>query len=80
MGLVLEFLPGRFVAFHLGQAGNAVALQTAVQGRACQVRDGRLERIEAVIQGQQAVLAERQPLVPRTTHWSAAAWGLWASR
>ena len=42
----------------LGQARDAVALQTAVQGRAGQVRDGRSERIEAVIQGQQAVLAE----------------------
>jgi len=35
-----------------------VALQAAVQGRARQVRDRRLKRVEAIIERQQCVLAE----------------------
>ena len=54
----LEGLLGRLVAGDLGQAADAVALQATVQGRPRQVRDRRLQGIEAVIERQQCVLAE----------------------
>jgi hypothetical protein len=38
----LELPPRLFVAFHLRQSADAVALQTAMEGRARQMRDGRL--------------------------------------
>jgi hypothetical protein len=56
--VTLEFLLGGLVAFHLRQAGDAVALQATVQGRAAQVRDRLLERVQAIIQGEQAVPTE----------------------
>ena len=36
-----------------------MALQTAVQGRAPEVRNGLLERVKAVIQGQERLLTEQ---------------------
>ena len=57
-GVGLEALADRLVAIGLGQAGDAVALEAAMQRRARQVRDGRLEGIEAVIQRQKGVMAE----------------------
>jgi len=41
------------------QAADAVALQAAVQRRATQVRDGFLKRVEAIIKGQQGLLAKQ---------------------
>src|SRR5215475_9717430 len=38
---------------------DAVPLQAAVQGRACQVRDRRLKGIQAVVERQQRMLAKR---------------------
>src|SRR5215210_7590131 len=51
----LEPLLRGLVALGLGQARDAVALQAAVQTGAGQVREGGLERIEAVIQRQKRV-------------------------
>ena len=45
-------------ALELGQSGDAVTLQTAVQAGAGQVRDGRLQRVEAVVERQQGVPPE----------------------
>jgi hypothetical protein len=56
--VALELLLGGRVAGHLGQAADPMALQTAMQGRARQVRDGGLEGVEAIVQRQQGVLAE----------------------
>ena len=57
-GIAFEGLPGGLVAGDLGQAADAVPLQTAVKRRPGQVRQRRLERVEAVVQRQQGVLAE----------------------
>ena len=51
-GVTLEALP-RFVAFNLRQAADAMALKTPMQGRPGQMLDARLQRVEAIIQGQQ---------------------------
>ena len=59
-GVVLE--PGFFACFFFRrwrQAADAVALQTAVQGRAAQVGNGLLEGVEAVVKGQQDFLAKQ---------------------
>ena len=42
--IAFELRPPRLVASDIRQARDAMTLQTAVQRRACQVRDGRLER------------------------------------
>jgi hypothetical protein len=55
----LELALGGRLALDLRQPRDAVALQTAVQGRACEVRNGRLERVEAVVQSKQRMPAER---------------------
>lgn len=55
----LELAPGRFVALDVGLSTDAVALKTAMQRQARQVRDRRLERVEAVVQRQQRVAPER---------------------
>jgi len=34
-GITFKLLSFRFVAFHIGQLGNPVPLQTTMQGRAC---------------------------------------------
>lgn len=47
-----ELLPGGPVAFDISKLGNAVPLKAAMQGRACQVRNCRLQRVEAVVEGQ----------------------------
>jgi hypothetical protein len=57
-GIGLEELLRRLVAVNLGQAGDAVPLQAPVQRRAGEVRDGRLQGVEAVIQRQQGVTPE----------------------
>jgi hypothetical protein len=54
----LEGLLRRLVAIDLGQSGNTVTLQAAMQGRTGQVRDAGLQGIEAIIQRQQGMLAE----------------------
>src|SRR5215207_9018973 len=56
--VTFEPLLFRLVAFDLGQSANPMPLKAAVQGRARQVRDGRLKRIKAVIERQQRVPAE----------------------
>jgi hypothetical protein len=43
----------------LGQTGDAVALQAAVQAGAGQMRDCGLQGLQAVIEGQQGVAAKR---------------------
>ena len=53
-----ELLLSRLVAIDLGQAGDAVTPQAAVQRRARQVRDRGLQGIEAIVQRQQCVLAK----------------------
>jgi len=58
----------RLLALHAGQPVDAVALEQPVQAGAGQVRDGRLQRIETVVQRQQCVLAEgddHRLLLPR---------------
>jgi hypothetical protein len=57
-GVSLERLPGRLVALDFRQSADAVALETAVQRRAGQVRDRGLKRVEAVVQGQKRVTPE----------------------
>ena len=42
--------PRLFVGFHLRQPNDAVALQTPMEGRARQMRDGRLQGVEAVVE------------------------------
>lgn len=51
----LELALGRLVAIDVGQPRDAVALQTAMQGRARQMRDRRLQCVEAVVERQQRV-------------------------
>jgi hypothetical protein len=57
--VTLELGTPRLVAVGARQAREAVALQTAVQAGAGQVRDGGLQRVEAVVQRQQRVAPER---------------------
>ena len=54
----LELLANQLVAFDLRQTADPMALQAAIQRGPRQVRNGRLQRVEAVIQRQQRVLAE----------------------
>lgn len=56
----LEFALRFLVASHLGQPADPVPLQAAMQGRAGQMRDRRLQGIETVIQRQQRVLCGRR--------------------
>ncbi len=48
----------RLVASHFGQATDAVALEATVQRSARQMRDRRLQRVEAVVQRQARVATE----------------------
>lgn len=48
----------RLVALDVRQATDAVTLQTAMKRRAGQMRQARLQRLEAVIERQQSVPAE----------------------
>lgn len=52
-GVVLKFLALRLVSLDIRQARNAVSLQAPMQSLSCQVRDGRLQGIETIIQRQQ---------------------------
>jgi hypothetical protein len=45
-------------AFARATCCDAVALQTAMEGRARQMRDGRLQGVEAVVERQQGMLSE----------------------
>ncbi len=58
-GIAFEALPLRLVALDIGQAGNTMPLKAAVQRRAGQVRDRRLQAVEAIVQRQQGVPPER---------------------
>ena len=53
-----EFAFGRGFAFDLRQPGDPVALQTPVKGRARQMRDGRLQSVQAVVKRQQSMPSE----------------------
>jgi hypothetical protein len=57
--VALELLLCRPVALDIGQTTNAMALQAAMQRRSRQVRDRRLQRVEAVVERQQSVAPER---------------------
>src|ERR1039457_2715627 len=57
-GVLPKLLPGWLVAFHIGQPADAVPLKTPVQRRAGQLRNRGLERVEAIVQRQQRLLAE----------------------
>ena len=54
----LEFAFGRGFAFDLRQPGDPVALQTPVKGGARQMRDGGLQRVQAVVERQQSMSSE----------------------
>jgi hypothetical protein len=54
----LEFAFGGGFAFDLRQPGDPVALQTPVKGRARQMRDGRLQGVQAVVERQQGMPSE----------------------
>jgi hypothetical protein len=58
-GIGLELALVRLVALYLRQAGDAVPLQAPVKRRAGQVRDYRLQRIQAIVERQQRMPAER---------------------
>ncbi len=53
-----ELLLLRFVARHIRQTADAMALQTPMQRGPRQVRNGRLQRVKAIVQWQQRVAAE----------------------
>jgi hypothetical protein len=50
-GIPLEALFGVLVAADFGQARDGAALQATMQGRAAQMRDGRLKRIKKTSSG-----------------------------
>ena len=54
----LEFALGGGFAFDLRQPGDPVALQAAMQGRARQMRDGRLQGVQAVVEWRQSMPSE----------------------
>jgi hypothetical protein len=56
--LGVELLAPGPVAFHVGQAVDAMTLQTAMKGRAGELRNRSLECVEAIVQRQQRVLVE----------------------
>jgi len=64
-GIPFEALLGRLVAADLRQVRDAVALWAPMQGRAAQMRDGRLQRVQAIVQRQQRVAAKRRQTPPR---------------
>lgn len=72
--VTLELFLGGLVAFDLGPSRDAVALQAAMRRGVRQMREGRLQRVEAVIQGRQSVLAKGpSPHPVRTRRWSTVA-------
>ena len=54
-GVAREALLLGFVAVDLGQSADPMPFQTAMQRRPGQVRDRRLETVEAVVEGKQGV-------------------------
>jgi hypothetical protein len=56
--ITLESRALRLVAPGVRQSADAVALEAAMQARAGEVRNGRLECIKAVVERQQCVAAE----------------------
>jgi hypothetical protein len=54
----LEFSLRRGFAFDLRQPGDPVALQAAMQRRARQMRDGRLQGVQAIVERQQSMPSE----------------------
>jgi hypothetical protein len=48
----------RLVTADLGQSADPMALQAAMQGRPCKVRNHRLQSVQAVVQGQQGMVAK----------------------
>src|SRR5215216_7437389 len=71
--VALELSPLWLVAVCVGQARDAVALQTAMQALSCQVRNSGLQGIETVIQRQEGVTAEGHNDRPRSRGPSSAA-------
>jgi hypothetical protein len=71
-GIALEALPLRFVALDIGQTRDAVPLKAPMQGRARQMRDRRLQGVEAVVQRQKRMPPERNPIA------SSASSGSWS--
>jgi hypothetical protein len=49
-GIWLELFLRRFIAFHIRQAVDAMPLQAAMEGGSGQMRQRRLQRIQAVIE------------------------------
>jgi len=60
-----EALLGGFFAADFGQARDGALLQATMQGRAAQMRDGRLKRVQAIVQRQQRAAAKRGRSPPR---------------
>jgi len=57
--IALEALALRLVTLDVRQAGDAVPLEASMQRRSGQMRDRRLQCVEAVVQRQQGMPAER---------------------
>jgi hypothetical protein len=57
LGVALELLPPGLVAFDIRQTREAMTLQAPAQCRPCQVRDRRLQGIEAVVQQKERAYA-----------------------
>ena len=53
--VVGELTPPGLVATELGQAADAMPLKAAMQRRSREMRDARLETVEAIIERQQRV-------------------------
>jgi hypothetical protein len=72
-----EALAHRLVTLDLGQAADAMPLEAAVQRRARQVWDRRLEGVETVVQRQERVPAEGEDdrLLLRREHGGAGVLG-----
>lgn len=54
----LELFLRCFLAFYFWQPGDAIAVQAAVQRRACQMRDRGLQGVETVVERKQGMLPE----------------------
>jgi hypothetical protein len=54
----LELALGRSFAFDLRQAGDSMTLKAAMQRRARQMRDRRLQRVKAVVERQERMRPE----------------------
>src|ERR1019366_4408307 len=53
-----QIFPPGLVSFHLGQTADAVPFKTSMKGRTGQLRDRDLQRIQAIVERQQCVLAK----------------------